>query len=166
MELYLGHELGYHSGCLDALHSGRCRTLADSRYVLVDFPEGVEFFEIDNAVDALLRDGYIPILAHAERYSCLHKRVSWIEWYVDQGGVIQINASSVTGDWGASAQKQWIRLVRDGLAHVISSDAHNLSTRPPLMSVCMGFLEKYCDEETIRLLTWENAWRIVRDMPL
>lgn len=166
MQLFLGHELGYHSGCLDALHSGRCRSLAGSRYVLMDFPADVDFFEIDNAIDILLRDGYIPVLAHTERYISLHKRISWIETFVDQGGVIQINASSVRGDWGTNVQRQWIKLLRDGLVHVISSDAHDLSERPPLMSVCMGYLEKNYGKEVIQNLVWENAWKIVRDEPL
>ena len=46
MHLFLGHELGYHGGCVPALESGRCRTLAGSRYVLVDFPEKVDLLEL------------------------------------------------------------------------------------------------------------------------
>ena len=166
MELFLGHELGYYGDCLEALHTGRCRSLAGSRYVLVDFPPDVDFFTIDNAIDLLLRDGYIPVLAHTERYSSLHKRISWIESFADQGGIVQINASSVVGDWGANVQRQCIKLLRDELVHVISSDAHDLSERPPLMSVCMGFLEKNFDEEIIHHLVWENAWKIVHDEPI
>jgi len=166
LSLFLGHELGYYGGCLDALHSGRCRSLAGSRYVLIDFPERAEFFEIDNAVDLLLRDGYVPVLAHTERYVALQKRLPWIDFFIDNGGVVQINASSAVGDWGPDIQKQWVTLVQKGLVHVISSDAHDLSVRPPLMSVCVGLLEKYCDEETVRALVWDNAWKIVQDTPI
>ena len=83
MRIFLGHELGYHRSCLDALNEGRCRCIAGSRYVLVDFPEAVDFFEIQSAMDLLQRSGYVPILAHTERYRALFKRVRWIQEFVE-----------------------------------------------------------------------------------
>lgn len=163
MRLFLGHELGYHGSCLDALNEGVCRCLADTRYVLVDFPESVDFFEIKNAMDHLQRSGYVTILAHTERYRSLTGHTKWIEEYVESGGLVQLNASSVSGAWGKTAKKQWIKLIRRGLVHVIASDGHNLTTRPPLMSVCMEHLRKHCSEGTVRRLIWDNPWRIVRD---
>lgn len=166
MRLFLGHELGYHNRAIDALNEGKCRSLAGSRYVLVDFPESVEFFEIRGAMDALQRAGYFPILAHAERYSCLVRQLGWLEYFVGEGGVVQLNAASVDGSWGKGPAKQWKRLLRRGLVHVISSDGHNLTDRPPLMSVCLPYLQKHCDARTVQRLTWGNACRIVQDEPL
>ena len=166
MRIFLGHELGYHHGCLEALETGRCRTINGSRYVLMDFPESVEFFEIHAAVDQLQRSGYFVILAHTERYLCLFRRLDWIEEFITGGGVVQLNASSYSGGWGKGAQKQWKKLVRRGLAHVISTDGHNLTSRPPVMSGCLAFLQKHCDAYTVRRLTWDNACHIVRDEPI
>lgn len=166
MRIFLGHELGYHRSGLDALNEGKCRCVAGSRYVLVDFPEAVDFFEIQSAMDLLQRSGYVPILAHTERYRSLFKRVRWIEEFVENGGIVQLNASSVNGDWGRGAKKQWMKLIKLDLAHIISSDGHNLTSRPPKMSVCMEYLQKHCDAETIHALVWENAWRVVQDQPL
>lgn len=163
MRIFLGHELGYHHGCLQALNDGTCRTLAGSRYVLMDFPESVGFFELRAAVDQLQRAGYFVILAHTERYRCLFKELRWIEEFVDGGGVVQLNASSVNGSWGKGCEKQWKKLIRKGLAHIISTDAHNMTTRPPQMSGCMSFLQKHCDAQTVRHLTWDNACRVIRD---
>ena len=163
MHLFLGHELGYHQSCMPALESGRCRTVAGSRYVLVDFPESVDLFEIRAAMDQLQGSGYFPVLAHTERYRCLFKHVDWIEEFYDRGGVIQLNASSVLGSWGGHCKKQWKKLIKLGLAHVISTDAHNLTSRPPQMSVCMDYLKKHVSEGGIRALTWDNACRIVND---
>ncbi len=163
MRIFLGHELGYHHSGLNALNDGKCRSVAGGRYVLVDFPESVEFFEIQSAMDSLQRSGYFPILAHTERYRCLFKKISWIEEFVDDGGVVQVNASSVNGSWGSGCAKQWKKLIKRGLVHIISTDAHNLTTRPPKMSVCLPFLQKHCDARTIRRLTWDNACRVVRD---
>lgn len=166
MYLYIGHELGYYNGCASALASGACRTVAGSRYVLVDFPETVDFYELSHAMDQLRSMGYSPILAHTERYRCLFTKLPWIRNFVADGGVVQVNAASATGEWGTRAKAQWKKLVKNGLVHVVSTDAHNLTTRPPKMSVCMDILKKYCDEQTVRNLVWNNACRVVQDQSL
>lgn len=166
MHLYLGHELGYYNGCAEALASGTCRTVAGSRYVLVDFPERVDFFELSHAMDHIRSIGFCPILAHAERYRCLFSKIEWIRSFCDDGGLIQLNAGSAVGAGGLGAKKQWKKLIKLGLAHIISSDGHNLASRPPRMSVCLPMLEKLCDPETVRDLTWNNACRIVQDQGL
>lgn len=166
MKLFLGHELGYYDGCPDALNSGTCRTLAGSRYLLVDFPEDIDFFEMRSAIGRLQSIGYRPVLAHAERYPCLVHNLGWLEAFRENGGLVQINASSAIGAWGRIAKAQWKQLVRRHLVHIVSSDGHNLTTRQPKMSVCIPILRKYCNENTIRQLVWENAWCVVRDEPL
>lgn len=161
LQLFLGHELGYHHAGLEALNEGKCRSIAGSRYVLVDFPENIGFFEIKKAMDVLQRSGYIPILAHTERYRSLAKQFTWIEDFVAGGGIVQINASSVLGSWGRHAKKQWIKLLRKDLVHVIASDGHNLTSRQPKISTCLDYIFKHCDEQTVQTLLWDNPWRIV-----
>lgn len=163
MRIFLGHELGYFHGCLEALDSGKCRTLNGGRYVLMDFPEQVDFFELRGAVDRVQRAGYFVVLAHTERYRCLFKEFGWIEEFVNCGGIVQINASSVNGSWGKGAAKQWKKLVKKGVAHIVSTDGHNTEKRLPLMSVCMPFLEKHCSPQKLRELTWDNACRVIKD---
>lgn len=163
MYLYLGHELGYHGSCVEALNEGACRSLNGTRYVLVDFPETVGFFEIQKAMNRIQQSGYLPILAHTERYRSLHSKLDWVEDFVAGGGKVQLNASSITGAWGMGARSQWKKLLARGLVHVISSDGHNLTSRQPKMSVCMEYLEKNCSQGLIEELTWGNACRIVGD---
>lgn len=163
LHLFLGHELGYHGSCLDALNDGRCRSVAESRYVLVDFPENVSFYEICNAMNRLQQAGYRTILAHTERYRCLFTHFAWICEFVENGGIVQVNAASATGQAGTVAKMQWKKLIKRGIAHIVSSDGHNLSTRQPKISVCVKYLKKYCSPEYFRALTWDNACRVVRD---
>ena len=161
LELYLGHELGYYDSCLSALGEGRCRTLSGSRYLLVDFPAGVPFSTLRQGTARLLQMGYIPVLAHAERYRALGFHFKWLYEFVACGGLVQLNAGSAVGDFGKFEQKQFKKIVQADLAHVVSSDGHNVETRKPLMSVCLPVLENLVGPETIRRLTWENARAIV-----
>jgi protein-tyrosine phosphatase len=148
---------------MQALDEGLCRPLGNSRYLLVDFPEAVSFFEIQSAMGSLQRTGYHPILAHTERYICLFTHMDWVRGFVEDGGIVQINASSATGSWGTLAKMQWKRLVKEGLAHIVASDGHNLTSRQPKISVCLPYLNKYCSPRRIRELTWDNACRVIRD---
>jgi len=145
------------------LETGRCRTLNNSRYVLMDFSEGEDFFTLSLAVNQVQRMGYMVVLAHAERYRCLFHKFHWLETFVDEGGIIQVTASACRAGWGTPSERQCKKLLRHGLVHVVSTDGHNLTKRQPKMSVCLPYLESHFDEQTIRRLVWENAMRIVSD---
>lgn len=163
LKLYLGHELGYYHGCEEKLRQGRCRTLAGSKYVLVDFPSHIEFFGIQQALNLLRSSGFCTVLAHAERYRCLAHQFDWMESYVADGGLVQINASGICERRFSSVRSMWIKLLQRDLVHVIASDGHNLVTRPPMMSVCMEYLTKHVSRERILELTWENPLRIIEN---
>ena len=166
MQLFLGNELGYHHGGIEALNEGCCRTLNNSCYVLLDFPENITLFDLQSAVGVMQRTGYRVILAHAERYFCLAKAMKWLSEFVSAGGLIQLNASSAVGACGYAAKRQWNRLVRRGLVHFIGSDAHNETTRPPQISLCIKRLQKHCSEEHLQDLIWNNACRVINDEPI
>ena len=161
--LYLANELGYYSGCIESLNQGNCRSLGGGRFVLVDFPHSVTFFELKTAMETMFRAGYLPVLAHTERYHCLRTEFDWIEEFVERGGKIQINVSSVIGKNGLFEKGQCKRLLSKKLAHVVSTDAHNLTTRPPVFSICLDRLRKLCDANYVYDLTWKNAERIIKN---
>lgn len=130
MQVFLGNELHYSQGCLDWVAKGFCRTLNGTRYVLIDFDTREEFKTIESAVRMFLNDGYIPVLAHVERYPCMGKRIDLVEKLHSMGAVIQINASSILKKHKQPLVK---RMLRYKEVDVIASDTHNLATRPPLL---------------------------------
>lgn len=130
MQICPGNELHYFQGCLEWIEKGSCRTLNGTRYVLVDFDTGESYKTIEYAVRTFLNGGYIPVLAHVERYPCFGRRNSLIEKLRDMGAVIQMNASSVLKRPRPPLVK---RLLRYREVDIVASDTHNLETRPPLM---------------------------------
>lgn len=148
MQVFLGNELHYSPGCLDWVEKGCCRTLNGTRYLLVDFDIREEFNTIESAARAFLNEGYIPVLAHVERYPCMGRKISLIEKLHSMGAVIQINASSIL-----RKRKQLLvkRLLRYEEVDVIASDTHNLETRPPLIreayqEISFKYGKKYADK--------------------
>ncbi|MBP3411354.1 MAG: hypothetical protein J6M10_10215, partial [Clostridia bacterium] len=69
IELYEGCEILYTSQTASFLLDGRIPTMADTDYVLVEFSPDVRFERFKEAMDSLLGYGYLPIVAHVERYA-------------------------------------------------------------------------------------------------
>jgi len=75
--------------------------------------------------------GFVPILAHAERYRAFQKEPERLGTLQQQGVLAQLTASSLIGMQGNSARHCAETLLKKGLIHCIGSDAHGLHKRPP-----------------------------------
>ena len=97
MHLYSGNEIYYSDETQRELENGRICTLAGSDYVLVEFHPTNPYKAIHNAMYQVQAAGFIPIVAHVERYSDIVSHASYVEDLVDMGCYIQVNASSIMG---------------------------------------------------------------------
>lgn len=71
VKIYQGQEVMYTEEAADRIANGEILTLADSRYVLAEFYQGIGYSGIFRAVQRFTQSGYSPIIAHAERYEAL-----------------------------------------------------------------------------------------------
>ena len=97
IKLHPGNEIYYRSEVPDLLEEGQIASLAGSRYVLVEFDPMTEYSYLRDGIKKLDSYGYIPILAHTERYECLFAKKEKLQRVRDHGGLIQVNASSFQG---------------------------------------------------------------------
>ena len=67
IELYLGCECHRYSGMAQDLRKGILPTLAESRYVLVEFSGIDPYSRIRAVIYELTSAGFVPIIAHVER---------------------------------------------------------------------------------------------------
>lgn len=152
MELYLGNEILYSDGIVEKLNEGRVLTLADSRYVLVEYRPSESFNRILNSVILLQRQRYLPIIAHVERYENVMKEKNNLKELKDMGALLQMNASSV---------KKYIRYIKEGWIDFIATDCHNLSSRAPKLADAAVSVCQSCDEEVSRKVLYENGEKII-----
>lgn len=132
VELYPGNELHYSRECLDWLESGACRTLNGTDYVLVDFHDRETERNIVKGLKRLMAAGYTPVLAHAERYRDLSVNAIWD---LSRDGVwIQLDVQSLFGGYGLGARLRCGRLLKEKLADIVATDAHDLDRRGPVLS--------------------------------
>lgn len=70
--------------------------------------------------------GYIPILAHPERYPYLFGQVDYFSHLVAVGCELQLNLLSLTNHYGKGPQKTAIKLLEKKLYSWAATDAHHL----------------------------------------
>jgi protein-tyrosine phosphatase len=140
---------------LQALRSGDILTLHDSRYVLVEPPHNVLPARLDDLFFNIIAAGFVPILTHPERLKWIERDYAFIVNAFKSGVWMQITAGSLTGKFSKRPQYWAQRMLSEGIVHIIASDAHNIRSRPPVMSEAfeMAKTELGLDEATHLVVT-------------
>ena len=102
---------------------------AGSRYILIEFPTSIHPGGIEDTLFAVQNRGYTPILAHVERYPYVTEDPTLLYRWVSSGALAQINASGLVR--GGHTAKWLHKLLDWNLVHLMCSDCHSVTTRPP-----------------------------------
>lgn len=161
LKLYTGNEIKYFHEMTNLLKEQKICTLADSFYVLVEFTPGDDYSYIRHGVKEILAAGYYPVVAHIERYEALSSHEKYIEELVDMGAYMQVNAASIEGRLGFITKHKVIKWIKNGLVHLVASDAHTTHTRIPNLSKSAQIIEKKCGIEAVQELYHDNQQKII-----
>lgn len=139
-------------------------SLNESKYILMEFDpyftDGVD--EMTYCLQYTLDHGYIPIIAHAERYQSLYDDpLEDISRLRESGCLIQINLYSVEQDQGhvgGGSRKRLANLfLQRHLVNFAGSDTHRLGYKPPNADIgAAAILERY-GEDYARQVLYANA---------
>ena len=162
LKLYLGNELRYARSCVEWIDQKKCRTLNNTKYLLVDFLYSEPADHILKAMVQILNHGYTPVLAHAERYEGFQMSLYEVELVRSWGVIIQIDAQSILGGLGHGAKRRSRRILKMQMADLVASDAHDLKLRPPLLRECCDFIEQRYGKTYAKSLLLETPLRILR----
>ena len=144
------------------LKKGRRLTMAGSRYVLVEFSSGDDRSYIEERIRSLVMNGFIPIIAHAERYPATRNDLDFLRDLRKMGAYIQINADTISGAEGFSAKHYAKKLMKENLIDYVGSDGHRKDRRIPEIGKCCEKMKKIMGEEYVRQVLIENPWRIIQ----
>lgn len=151
MEIFLFHEL------IDYLMEGKLLTLNGSNRILIEFMPNVQYSIIRNIVDDVVSEGYVPVLAHVERYDCLIKDMELMYELKSLGAEIQINVSSAMGKMGYKIKKVVRKLLKNQLVDYVGTDAHDCKKRTvKALDFIKKAYNKY-DEDYVDAILYENA---------
>jgi protein-tyrosine phosphatase len=163
MKLVLGSEVRYRSEFPQLVKDGLLMPMAHSRYMLLEFPTTVFRPNVIAGIRDCIAAGFVPIIAHAERYDIFRLDRTLTDEVLELGALIQLNADSVLGKWGFSAKRFCHRLIAAEKAHFIASDAHDKKQRPPKLAACYRYVCKKYGEKTAKKLFCQNPRAVMED---
>jgi protein-tyrosine phosphatase len=105
--------------------------LGGGEWLLVECPLSPAPTGFDIVVLDLQRRGHRVLLAHPERSPIFQRDPRKLESLVAAGALASITAGALVGRFGGEVRRFALRLVHDGLAHNVASDAHDHIQRPP-----------------------------------
>ena len=159
LNVYAGNEIFYTNNSKRLLQEKKIATLADSKYVLIEFFYDVSLREIENAVNELSMCGYWPIIAHIERYACMHEKGA-AQYISSLGAYLQMNAGYIMN--AKFKDSRFIsKLFKEGLISFVASDSHNITSRAPNLGECADFLNKKYSSELTETLLIHNPQKII-----
>ncbi len=150
VKLHLGQEIFVFEGIANALEDGKVLSVNGGKYVLVEFSTK-HVNDIPETVYMLVKNGFIPIVAHIGRY--FYADTETAREVKDIGGLIQINASSLCGS--CAYKRKALALIRAGLVDFVASDVHH--NRKNYMLKAYKKVEKKFGKATADKLFTENA---------
>lgn len=163
MKLYLGSEIYYEQATPEALLTKQALTINKSPYCLLEFWPGAVKAQVLSGVWETVRYGYIPILAHPERYGIFRKEPKLIDQVLDMGALLQLNADSILGKRGWGIARFCQRLLKEQKVHFIASDAHDVKKRPALLKKCWQKVCRRWGEAYADALFYDNADRMIAE---
>ena len=161
IRLYPGQECFYFSGLLDLLDQNDVLTLANSRYVLVEFEPECMYSYLLAGLRELRSRGYEPILAHFERYRCLKNKEHFRE-VKEQGVLLQMNYETLLHRDFLLKKNPYRKMVQEGSVDFLGSDCHGMEFRPLQVSEAMQWVNANVDPNIRRRMLQDNIRRILR----
>ena len=112
------------------LAEDRIPTLAGTNKVLIEFSENVRFETIEEAVQTVLRNASIPVIAHIERYKNLISPVRRaISLKKNNQVYFQINCDTILKNNGKKIPRSIRKLLARKMIDYVASDAHDCDKR-------------------------------------
>ncbi len=165
LEILPGMEVRVSAELPNRLLNGEILPLNDGEYILLEFhpahiPSGFE-----NLVHQLVQSGYRLILAHPEQNMGIQKHPEYLfkllELFDPFTILGQLTASSILDKNGSESAKTAGILLKNNLAHLIASDAHDPRSRQPVLSQAVKVAASIVGEEKASKMVKEYPWAII-----
>lgn len=105
--------------------------LGGGPYLLAEAPLSPAASDVETALVALQERGHRIVIAHPERSPAFQRSPDQLTRLVAGGALCAVTAAAVNGRFGRQAARTAREMLLDGLAHVATSDAHDLAGRSP-----------------------------------
>jgi protein-tyrosine phosphatase len=162
-----GCEIPLFSDIMKFIDAGQIVTInGGQRYICLELPDSIIPPATEDIIFQLSSRGLTPIITHPERNPVLYEMPQKLQRFISLGCLAQITARSLTRGFGWRVYWFTKRLLREGLVHLMATDAHNQNSRPPLMGKAVQKLGKLVGESRAWDMVATIPERIIRGEPL
>ncbi len=171
----IGGAIRVHHGCdfhlsydniQDSLKNPAKYAINNKNYVLVEFSDMLIPKTTDDVFYQMQSAGMIPVITHPERNMLLQQRLPKLVAWAESGCLLQVTGGSLLGRFGKQAKTFADRLLKDGLVHVVASDAHDTRHRPPSLKEAYEYVSKMCGPARAEALFHRNPAAILTGDPI
>ena len=162
----MGADIQLVSEMVQRLRDGSMPTINKSLYLLFEPPHHIAPSGFSEAVHNVITAGYVPVITHPERLSWIETHYQEFISVAAQGAWMQITAGSLNGRFGERPQHWAEKMLNDGIVHILATDAHNLTTRAPLLSEGRLAASKLVGEQEADALVNERPMAIWNNLPV
>ncbi|MBQ1793263.1 MAG: hypothetical protein II006_01245 [Peptostreptococcaceae bacterium] len=163
IEVLLGNELYYTSDLIERFDELDFFSMNNSKYILMEFSPINFPKNIEDVIYEIKIRGYIPIIAHAERYKQVQEDVNIVLDCIKEGALIQVNASSILGKNGEKVEDTSKKLLDNNMVHFVATDAHSSNRRRPLIKDSYNYILKNYGKEVSEKLFIENPTSVIEN---
>ena len=110
--------------------------------------------------EELILHGYIPVIAHVERYRCMVENLDLAAELQDMGAMIQMNADAILGLEGWGSKRYCKKMLQEELVDIVASDSHGIAERVNHMRKCYEVIAKKFGEDYAKELMHDNPIKI------
>ncbi len=166
IEIYLGAEHFAVTDIARLAGDGEIIPINGSKYVLVEFDFGDDIHRAGFVAGSIVSSGFVPIIAHPERYAFLQNDPSAAFSLLEKGCLFQVNKGSPLGKYGFRPQSLSKWLLDNHLAHFVASDCHSPYQRTPDMRQAHEMLTYRLGSAYVERIFKENPMRVINNEPI
>lgn len=155
INIYLGNEIFIDDDIIEYIKEGKISSLNDTKYLLIELPFHNKIVNLEDTLYELSYAGFVPILAHPERYDFFQKDYKMVDSLRENGVLFQANYASILGYYDNKSKKLLKYMLKKGYIDFLGTDIH----RTKKMFVIDNFDK--IEKKIIKIIGTDNYKKII-----
>lgn len=161
-QIVLGSEIFLTHNIIDLLKEFKASSINGTNYVLIELPLKKKVNNLESEINILKENGYIPIIAHPERYLSIQNNFKLLKQLESLGVLFQCDYGSILGKYGFKAKYTFKKMLKNELVSFMGTNAHKENSIYTKVPKAISLISKYISAEKLQDLINNNAEKILK----